>query len=70
MRHHYIPQWLLRNMQDSSGKIYGFRKAVPVQGIFTTTPKISWLRDISTRYVVNPDQPDKMRRKSIRDAKL
>ena len=39
MRHHYIPQWLLRNIQDSNGKIHGFRKANPARGIFTTTPK-------------------------------
>ena len=39
MRHHYIPQWLLRNFQDRSGKIYGFRKSDPARGIFTTTPK-------------------------------
>lgn len=38
MRHHYIPQWLLRNIQDRSGKIYGFRKSDPARG-FTTTPK-------------------------------
>lgn len=39
MRHHYIPQWLLRNFLDSRRKIYGFRKADPARGIFTTTPK-------------------------------
>ena len=38
MRHHYIPQWLLRNFQDSNGKIHAFRKANPARGIFTTTP--------------------------------
>ena len=39
MRNHYIPQWLLRNFQDSSGKIYGFVKSNPARGIFSTTPK-------------------------------
>ena len=39
MRNHYIPQWLLRNFQDSSGKIYGFVKSNPAHGVFSTTPK-------------------------------
>ena len=39
MRHHYIPQWLLRNFRDSNGKIYGFVKSNPVGGVFETTPK-------------------------------
>ena len=39
MRHHYIPQWLLRNFRDSSGKIYGFVKSNPARGVFATTPK-------------------------------
>ena len=39
MRHHYIPQWLLRNFQNSSGKIYGFVKSNPVRGVLATTPK-------------------------------
>ena len=39
MRHHYIPQWLLRNFLDSSGKIYGFVKSNPSGGVFATTPK-------------------------------
>ena len=39
MRHHYIPQWLLRNFLDSSGKIYGFVKSNPARGVFATTPK-------------------------------
>lgn len=39
MRHHYIPQWLLRNFRNSSGKIYGFVKSKPARGVFATTPK-------------------------------
>ena len=39
MRNHYISQWLLRNFQDSSGKIYGFVKSNPARGVFSTTPK-------------------------------
>ena len=39
MRHHYIPQWLLRNFQNSSGKIYGFVKSDSARGVFTVTPK-------------------------------
>lgn len=39
MRHHYIPQWLLRNFRDSNGKIYGFVKSSPAGGVFATTPK-------------------------------
>ena len=39
MRHHYIPQCLLRNFLDSSGKIYGFVKSNPSGGVFATTPK-------------------------------
>ena len=39
MRHHYIPQWLLRNFRDSSGKIYGFVKSNLARGVFATTPK-------------------------------
>ena len=39
MRHHYIPQWLLRNFRDSNGKIYGFVKSNPAGGVFATTPK-------------------------------
>ena len=39
MRHHYIPQWLLRNFRDSHGKIYGFVKSNAAGGVFVTTPK-------------------------------
>ena len=39
MRHHYVPQWLLRNFRDSNGKIYGFVKSNPAGGVFATTPK-------------------------------
>ncbi len=38
MRHHYIPQWLLRNFRNSSGKIYGFVKSNLARGVFATTP--------------------------------
>ncbi len=39
MRHHYIPQWLLRNFKDSSGKVYAFVKSEPARGVFATNPK-------------------------------
>ena len=39
MRHHYIPQWLLRYFRDSNGKIHGFVKSDPAGGVFTTTSK-------------------------------
>ena len=38
MRHHYIPQWLLRNFRDSTGKIYGFVKSNSAAGVFATKP--------------------------------